>query len=113
MEKRNQERLDAQVYIGVKRQHDGMRLGHVIDISATGFAMVAKTRLEPGARLSLRLETETEPDLRQFIEVQAVCIRCEARKKVDLFTIGFSYLELSPKAKLRIRNLVQLLHGRG
>lgn len=106
-ERRAEQRIAVHFYIAVKQ--NGKHLGHIINLSTSGMAVVGKISLAPEQAVSLRVEADLEDGNLQLAEFDAKCIFSVKHIRPGLFISGFLFETLTPKARIRIKNILRAL----
>lgn len=96
-ERRSLDRRQFSYYMRVMDEGTGQLLGHLTDISASGFKLDCQKPLPVNTRYVLHLDLNSEVATKQFMVFSATSRWCRPdRFDPTAFDVGFQILEMTP-----------------
>ena len=96
-ERRHLDRRQFSYYMRVMNEDTGQLLGHLTDISASGFKLDCQKAVAVNTRYVLHLDLTSDIATKQFMVFSATSRWCRAdRFDPTSFNVGFQILEMSP-----------------
>jgi len=108
-EKRQARRWDLDFFIKVIDTRTNEQVGHLLDISKTGFCVLSAKPLDLNQTMELCLTINTKNGNKQFVELTAAARWIKPRKVGNGFAIGFQWDHLRTKSKMRISQLLRFI----
>ncbi|GBC60989.1 PilZ domain-containing protein [Desulfonema ishimotonii] len=103
-ERRNAKRLRLIEYLRVFEQKTDLFVGHLVDVSDSGLALVSPKPIKRGQVLHLRVEI-----LADQVMLDARCMWCRKDVHLESYDSGFRFLAISPETRMKIRCLTDAL----
>ena len=96
-ERRHLDRRQFSYYMRVMDENTGQLLGHLTDISASGFKLDCQKAVPINTRYVLHLDLNSDVATKQFMIFSATSRWCQTdRFDPTSFNVGFQILEMSP-----------------
>ena len=105
-ENRKVRRVDLSYHPNVYDAHSNKLLGNIVDISAGGFKLITKNKMEQGKEYLLNINLPEEIGDSKSVEVKASVCWCGENTDPALFTSGCYLIQIEAKGRLDLAALM-------